>query len=1028
MILFIANNDLDLLALRVAVEALPDGFPPVRAHGGIGLDPSGELPDLDGRAGGAGPAASGAGPAWSEPFDELRGRCRGAGHRPAGLRRRGGPRRRAHRPVDGAGGIVAEAFAYLVHGGPANLGQPAALRGRHRAARGLRLRAADRRSRTSGILADHGPTTRRGRTVGVVFYRANLLAGNTLRRRPAVRRDRGDGAPTRGPCGATRCAGPSGAARPAALALLPGRRRGRDTTVLAAGGVAARARRPPGDAGGLDGEGWDVAAGRARRARHAGPSSTGSAGTWATATPGWRRSTWPWAWPSPSSTAGSSRPRSRSTRWSTTATSSASPVAAYRTVPDRVGPGRRHRRAPAPRLRRTPPADKRVAIVLSRLPDQAQPARQRRRARHAGVGHRPARRPARTPATRSTASPADGDALMAELADGLTYDAESLTAAAARRGRRRGSTATRYADWFATLPADAARTRSSGAGARRPATSPHPRRRPRVQPASTSATCWWPSSRPRGYGDDPVAVYHSPDLPPRPPLPGLLPLARRGAGAPTPSSTSASTARSSGCPARRVGAVGRLLARRRPRRRAALLPVRRQRPRRGHPGQAPGPRRGHRPPPAAHDPGRHLRRPGPARAAARRVRPGRRRSTRPSCRRCASQIWDAARRRRDRPRPRRSSDDARRRRLRRRDRRRRRLPVRAEGRPDPRRPAHPRRARPRASRWSTSCWPSPACPTGASRRCGPPWPPSSASTSTTPRAARRASRPRAASCVEALAAARLGTPTPRRPARRCSGWPTGSCPTLRADRPTRSTNLLAGLDGRYVPAGPSGAPTRGGAHVLPTGRNFYSRRPQGAAHRAGVGRRRAAGRRGCSRATWPRTGTYPRTVGLVLWGTAAMRTQGDDVAEALALLGVRPRVGARSRGRVVGLEPIPLAELGRPRVDVTLRISGFFRDAFPHLVAPARRRRASWSASLDEPAEQNSVRAHGTDDARVFGPRPAPTASGILAAARAADWRIRRRPRRGVPRLVRLRLRPRTATASPTPRPCAGASPPSRWR
>src|SRR5439155_1477037 len=105
------------------------------------------------------------------------------------------------------------------------------------------------------------------------------------------------------------------------------------------------------------------------------------------------------------------------------------------------------------------------------------------------------------------------------------------------------------------------------------------------------------------------------------------------------------------------------------------------------------------------------------------------------------------------------------------------------------------------------------------------------------------------------------------------------------------------------------------------------------------------------------TGAYPSTVGLVVWGTAAIRTQGDDVAEALALLGVRP-CWAEESGRVTGLEVIPLSELGRPRVDVTLRISGFFRDAFPnlvHLVDEA----VELVLGLDERAEDNQAKAHG---------------------------------------------------------------------
>src|SRR5205823_8448270 len=78
-------------------------------------------------------------------------------------------------------------------------------------------------------------------------------------------------------------------------------------------------------------------------------------------------------------------------------------------------------------------------------------------------------------------------------------------------------------------------------------------------------------------------------------------------------------------------------------------------------------------------------------------------------------------------------------------------------------------------------------------------------------------------------------------------------------------------------------------------------------------------------------GAHPETIGLVIWGTSAMRTHGDDIAEVLYLMGVRPTWQQENR-RVTGLEIIPLAELGRPRLDVVVRISGFFRDAFPNLV------------------------------------------------------------------------------------------------
>jgi cobaltochelatase CobN len=195
-------------------------------------------------------------------------------------------------------------------------------------------------------------------------------------------------------------------------------------------------------------------------------------------------------------------------------------------------------------------------------------------------------------------------------------------------------------------------------------------------------------------------------------------------------------------------------------------------------------------------------------------------------------------------------------------------------------------------------------------------------------------------------------------------------------------NSLRALDGRYVPAGPSGAPTRGMAHVLPTGRNFYSVDPKTLPTRAAwdVGRALADG---VCRRHREETGEWPASVGLVVWGTAAMRTHGDDIAEALALLGARP-VWAEESGRVVGVEPVPLDELGRPRIDVTLRISGFFRDAFPHLVHLVDEA-VETIRNLDEPPELNHVRAHG-DDHRIFGAKPGAYGSGILALLDSKDW------------------------------------------
>ncbi|MEU5672480.1 cobaltochelatase subunit CobN, partial [Micromonospora sp. NPDC047753] len=209
------------------------------------------------------------------------------------------------------------------------------------------------------------------------------------------------------------------------------------------------------------------------------------------------------------------------------------------------------------------------------------------------------------------------------------------------------------------------------------------------------------------------------------------------------------------------------------------------------------------------------------------------------------------------------------------------------------------------------------------------------------------------------------------------------------------TNTLGALDGRFVPPGPSGSPTRGLVNVLPTGRNFYSVDPKAIPSRnawdVGVALADSLLARHLAD-----TGAYPRSVGLTVWGTSAMRTQGDDIAEVLALLGCRPVWDDRSR-RVTGIEVVPTAELGRPRVDVTVRISGFFRDAFPHVVAlldDAVRR----VAALDEPDEENYLRAHVAADlaehgderratARIFGSKPGAYGAGLLPLIDARTWR-----------------------------------------
>jgi cobaltochelatase CobN len=213
--------------------------------------------------------------------------------------------------------------------------------------------------------------------------------------------------------------------------------------------------------------------------------------------------------------------------------------------------------------------------------------------------------------------------------------------------------------------------------------------------------------------------------------------------------------------------------------------------------------------------------------------------------------------------------------------------------------------------------------------------------------------------------------------------------------PEELGNLLRGLEGGYIPAGPSGSPTRGLVNVLPTGRNFYSVDPKALPSRLSweVGEDLADD---LLRSYLEGEGRYPETVGIVVWGTAAMRTQGDDVAEILALLGVRPVWNEESL-RVTGLEVIPLEELGRPRIDVTVRISGFFRDAFPNLISLVDDAVRA-VASLDEPSEMNFVKKHageekdsGADErrstTRIFGSKPGAYGAGLLPLIDARNWR-----------------------------------------
>lgn len=223
--------------------------------------------------------------------------------------------------------------------------------------------------------------------------------------------------------------------------------------------------------------------------------------------------------------------------------------------------------------------------------------------------------------------------------------------------------------------------------------------------------------------------------------------------------------------------------------------------------------------------------------------------------------------------------------------------------------------------------------------------------------------------------------------------------------PDEMDAILAALSGRFVPPGPSGAPTRGQADILPTGRNFYSLDartiPTLAAWEVG----KALGDALLERYLQEQ-GRYPDSVGIILWGGPTMRSKGDDIAEILYLLGLRPVW--RANGIVEGLEVIPAAELGRPRIDVVPRISGFFRDAFPNLVELLDGA-VRMVAALAESSQSNFVRKNvlgdveeyrkeGASDAeswrlatlRVFGCPPGTYGAGVAELVESRQWNSKR--------------------------------------
>ena len=217
------------------------------------------------------------------------------------------------------------------------------------------------------------------------------------------------------------------------------------------------------------------------------------------------------------------------------------------------------------------------------------------------------------------------------------------------------------------------------------------------------------------------------------------------------------------------------------------------------------------------------------------------------------------------------------------------------------------------------------------------------------------------------------------------------------------TYTLSGCQGGYVPPGPSGSITRGMADILPTGRNFYSVDPRAvptpASWEVGVALADVLLERYLKE-----EGKYPESVGITIWATDTMKTKGDDIAEILYLMGIKP-VWERSSGRVIGVEPLSLEVLKRPRIDVTMRISGLFRDTFP-VVVNLLDAAVELAAGLKESPNQNFIVKHienevaeetlkGIDAVkareaacyRIFGDQPGAYGCGVSEVIDSKNWK-----------------------------------------
>ena len=925
MILFLTNADTEILALRSVIEGLPEGFPPVRAANPTHLPTA---PSVEGAVAVLVRLLGGR-RAWEEQFDALRAACVEGGIPLLAFGGEATPDAELTGLSTAPAAVVTQAFAYLSHGGLDNIEQllrfVAGLPARPPVevpASGV-FRDADRQS----VCTDR-PSVRTNRpSVGVVFYRAHLLSGNTQFVSDL--------------CDAIEDAG--GDARAVYCYSL---RDGIDLDLLAGCDAVVTTVLA---AGSGDGDGWDPGA----LATLGVPvvqaiAATQPASAWQDSASGLTPLDVAMAVAIPEFDG-----RIVTVPFSFKETVDdgdelGAPVTAYRTQLDRVArvAGIAVRLAS---LRHAPPHERHVAVVLSAYPTK------RSRIGNAVALDTPASvigllHSLRDAGYRVDRIPTDGDALMAELIDAFSYEKESLTTAQLQRAPGRWP-ATEYNEWFATLPADVQHEMVAAWG--EPPGRVYVHDGALAFPGLDLGGVLVTVQPPRGFGEDPIAVYHSPDLPPTHHYLAFYRWLDDGWGA-----HAVVHAGKHGTlewlPGKGVGlssscypdiALGDL---------PLVYPFVVNDPGEGTQAK----RRAHAvvidhllPPMTraeSYDDLAKLESLLDEYAQVASLDPAKLPAIR-------AKVWE--------------------------------LLVQAELHRDLGVDQAPegddfddlllhvdgylcelKDARIRGGLHTLGVAPAGEAELDlvlAMTRL----PQGSVP------ALRRPTDGTLHDTDEAEAEARAALA-----AVQADGWRyDGDHPTLRwvcerlvpALRRTTDEldNTLTALDGRFVPSGPSGAPTRGMAHVLPTGRNFYSVDPKALPSQLAweVGCRLADA---LLRRHLDEEGAYPQSVGLVVWGTAAMRTAGDDVAEALALLGVRP-VWAEESGRVTGLELIPDAELGRPRIDVTLRISGFFRDAFPHLIQ-----------LLDDAFKL----AGFDDDPRIFGAKPGAYGSGILPLLESREW------------------------------------------